>query len=125
MKTRILIALTLILALSATAAFAGDRGRLARQLDREGDRIAQEYDARGDRINEHYDLMALNAALHGDFGTALMLDAKGDRINARLDAKGARINRALDRKSAAIARHARYENKHRKVAYRHHYRHGR
>ncbi|MDC0335305.1 hypothetical protein OAN24_00200 [Pseudodesulfovibrio sp.] len=101
MKIRIIMAL--VLTLMATSAFAWDRGdRLEKYYDHKGDEIARQYDAKGDRINTYYDRLALEAALQGNFGQALKLDAKGDRLDAQLDAKGARINKVLDRKGRKI-----------------------
>ncbi|MGL1863617.1 MAG: hypothetical protein OCC46_13920 [Pseudodesulfovibrio sp.] len=103
MKTRIILTLTFILV--ATSAFAWDRGdHIERYYDHKGDKIAQQYDARGDQINDYYDRMALEAALRGNFGQALMLDAKGDRLDAEMDAKGEYINRMLDKKGRKIDR---------------------
>ncbi len=124
MKTRVI--LTLAFLLVTTSVFAWDRGdRIERYYDHKGDKIAQQYDIRGDQINDYYDRMALEAALRGNFGHALQLDAKGDRLDAEMDAKGEYINRMLDKKGRKIdrsmdshaARHSAYL-KHRWRGYR-------
>jgi len=101
MKIRIILTLTFILV--ATSALAWDRGdRIERYYDKKGDEIAQHYDAKGDSINDYYDRLALEAALHGNFGQAMRLDAKGDRLNAKMDARGQQLNAMLDKKGRRI-----------------------
>lgn len=105
MKTRILFYTAFALFLSANVAMAWNHGdRMERRYDRKGDAIAYQYDVAGDRINEHYDQMALAAALNGNFAKAVMLDAKGDRIDAAMDAQGAKINHQLDVRGHKINR---------------------
>jgi len=89
--------------------------RVERRYDRKGDVIARQYDVTGDRINDYYDQMALAAALNGNFAKAIMLDAKGDRIDAAMDAQGARIDHQLDVKGHKINRamdHRASQNRH-------------
>lgn len=104
MKTRFIFTAALAMVITASAALADPGDRIERRYDRRGDAIAEYYDQKGDRINAHYEELALAAALRGDFGTALRLDAIGDRINAKMDAKGERLNRELDREGRKIDR---------------------
>lgn len=107
MKSTILTAIAVLFITSS--ALAWDRGdHIEHYYDKKGDRIAHYYDVKGNQIDAHYDRLALKAALNGNIGRAIALDAKGDRINAQLDAKAERIDSKLDRKGRRIARAAYY-----------------
>lgn len=101
----IAIALVLVFAMAADPAFAWDKGdRIERYYDRRGDEIASYSDEKGDRLEAKYERLAIAAALQGDFKRAVMLDEKGERLDAYYDAKGEAINEELDRVGHRIDR---------------------
>lgn len=80
MKTKAILAGSLLALLVATPVLAEDRGdRINERLDRRGERVNDNLDNRGERINDRLDRRSDRLDANGHERAAAHLDHKGNR----------------------------------------------